>query len=94
MDRVDRKNVQDLKDAAFDVVLRGYDKQQVDERLRFLGSQLTAAENALRTATQRATVLDGLFGSTRPISGAATGPTLPKRRRDGAQLPQHQARTV
>ena len=45
MDRLDRK---DLKDAAFDVALRGYDKRQVDERLRFLSAELAAADNALR----------------------------------------------
>jgi len=42
MDRVDRA------DAAFDIVLRGYDKRQVDERLRFLESELAAAGGSLR----------------------------------------------
>ena len=66
MDRLDRK---DLADAAFDVVLRGYDKRQVDERLRFLGSQLTAAENALRVATQRTAALQDELNQARTASG-------------------------
>lgn len=52
---VDRRN---LKDAAFDVVLRGYDKRQVDERLRTLGAQLAAAENALAAAAERVAMLE------------------------------------
>jgi cell division septum initiation protein DivIVA len=66
MDRLDRK---DLADAAFDVVLRGYDKRQVDERLRFLGSQLTAAENALRMATERTATLQDELDEARTSSG-------------------------
>jgi cell division septum initiation protein DivIVA len=66
MDRLDRK---DLKDAAFDVVLRGYDKRQVDERLRLLGSELTAAENALRAATQRAAMLEDALSEARSAPG-------------------------
>jgi hypothetical protein len=50
MDRFDRK---DLTDTAFDIVLRGYDKRQVEERLRFLGAELMAAEDAHRATTQR-----------------------------------------
>ena len=56
MDRLDRK---DLKDAAFDVVLRGYDKRQVDERLRFLGAELTAADSALRAVGERGRAAGG-----------------------------------
>jgi chromosome segregation ATPase len=37
----------------FDVVLRGYDRRQVDERLRFLGAELAAAEQALGAAQER-----------------------------------------
>jgi chromosome segregation ATPase len=62
MDRLDRK---DLKDAAFDVVLRGYDKRQVDERFRFLGAELIAAENALRAASQRAAKLEDALSESR-----------------------------
>jgi cell division septum initiation protein DivIVA len=51
MERLDRK---DRSDAAFDIVLRGYDKRQVDERLHLLGSELTAVENALLAASQQA----------------------------------------
>lgn len=54
MDHLDRKN---LKNVAFDVVLRGYDKRQVDERLRTLGAELAAAENALQAAAERVTLL-------------------------------------
>ncbi|MGH3550638.1 MAG: hypothetical protein ACRDQU_21470 [Pseudonocardiaceae bacterium] len=64
MDRLDRK---DLKDAAFDVVLRGYDKRQVDERLRLLGAELTAADNALRGANQRAAMLEDALSEARSI---------------------------
>ncbi len=62
MDRLDRK---DLKDAAFDVVLRGYDKRQVDERLRFLGAELTVANDALRAASERTTLLEDALSEAR-----------------------------
>ncbi|MDQ3885709.1 MAG: DivIVA domain-containing protein [Actinomycetota bacterium] len=39
--------------ATFDIVLRGYDRRQVDERLRFLGAELAAAEQALGAAQER-----------------------------------------
>ena len=65
MDRLDRK---DLKDAAFDVVLRGYDKRQVDERLRFLGAELTVANNALRAASERAALLEDALSEARSTS--------------------------
>ncbi len=55
MDRGDRKSV---KSAAFDVVLRGYDKRQVEERLRILGAELVVACNALRLAQERAAMLE------------------------------------
>jgi cell division septum initiation protein DivIVA len=70
MDRLDRR---DLADAAFDVVLRGYDKRQVDERLRFLGSQLTAAENALRVATQRTAALQDELNEVRAATSESPG---------------------
>ncbi len=43
----------DFGGAGFDVVLRGYDRRQVDERLRFLGAELAAAEQALGAAQER-----------------------------------------
>lgn len=52
---VDRRN---LKDTAFDVVLRGYDKRQVDERLRTLGAELAATRDALAAATERVAILE------------------------------------
>jgi cell division septum initiation protein DivIVA len=55
MDRFDRK---DLTDTAFDVVLRGYDKRQVEERLRFLGAELLAAQDARQATTQRVAMLE------------------------------------
>ncbi|MDQ2789974.1 MAG: hypothetical protein DLM60_14080 [Pseudonocardiales bacterium] len=71
MDRLDRK---DLKDAAFDVVLRGYDKRQVDERLRFLDAELTVADNALRGANQRAAMLEDALSEARSIpAGESSG---------------------
>lgn len=73
MDRLDRK---DLKDAPFDVVLRGYDKRQVEERIRFLGAELAAAEHALRATQARAASLEdelnqvrGGYGGLRPGPG-------------------------
>lgn len=71
MDRLDRK---DFKDAAFDVVLRGYDKRQVDERLRFFGAELTAADSALRAASQRAAMLEDALTEAR--SSPAGGPSV------------------
>ena len=55
MDRADRKSV---KGTAFDVVLRGYVKRQVEERLRILGAELVVARNALRLAQERAAMLE------------------------------------
>jgi cell division septum initiation protein DivIVA len=54
VDRADRKSA---KGTAFDVVLRGYDKRQVEERLRILGAELVVACNALRVAQERAAML-------------------------------------
>lgn len=47
-------NPTDYRGASFDVVRRGYDPRQVDERLRFLGAELAAAEHALGSAQERA----------------------------------------
>lgn len=55
---MNRLNRQDLTDTTFDVALRGYDKRQVDERLRFLAAELAAADNALAAATQRIAMLE------------------------------------
>jgi cell division septum initiation protein DivIVA len=64
VDRADRKSA---KGTAFDVVLRGYDKRQVDERLRILGAELVVACNALRLAQERAAMLEEV---SRARSGA------------------------
>lgn len=66
MDRLDRK---DLTDAVFDVVLRGYDKRQVEERLRFLGAELISAENALRATVQRVTTLEDALSQAQSAPG-------------------------
>ncbi|MGH4014303.1 MAG: hypothetical protein ACRDSL_10320 [Pseudonocardiaceae bacterium] len=68
MDRLDRK---DLKDAPFDVALRGYDKRQVDERIRFLAAELAAAEHALRAAQARAAALEEEVNQMRSGAGAS-----------------------
>jgi cell division septum initiation protein DivIVA len=68
VDRLDRK---DLKDAPFDLVLRGYDKRQVDERLRFLGAELAAAEDALWISQARAATLEVEMNQVRSESGSA-----------------------
>ncbi|MGH3669121.1 MAG: DivIVA domain-containing protein, partial [Pseudonocardiaceae bacterium] len=60
---------EDVQDAGFDVVLRGYDKRQVDERMRFLISKLTAAENTLQEAIQRSAVLEEALGQLRSAPG-------------------------
>ncbi|MGH3767670.1 MAG: DivIVA domain-containing protein [Pseudonocardiaceae bacterium] len=66
MDRVDRK---DLADAPFDVVLRGYDKRQVEERLRFFAAELIAARDAVRASAQRMAVLEGALSQAQSASG-------------------------
>lgn len=66
VDRLDRR---DVKDTAFDVVLRGYDKRQVDERLRFLGSELAAAEASLQAAHERAALLEDGVSQARARPG-------------------------
>jgi cell division septum initiation protein DivIVA len=66
MDRLDRR---DVTDTAFDIVLRGYDKRQVEERLRLLGAELAAAQDALRTATQRITMLEDALNQARSGPG-------------------------
>lgn len=40
--------------SAFDIVLRGYDRRQVDERLRRIGADLAAAQQTARVAQERA----------------------------------------
>jgi cell division septum initiation protein DivIVA len=55
VDRADRKSA---KGTAFDVVLRGYDKRQVEERLRILGAELVVACSALQLAQERAAMLE------------------------------------
>ncbi|MGH3695003.1 MAG: DivIVA domain-containing protein [Pseudonocardiaceae bacterium] len=65
MDRSDRR---DVTDTAFDVVLRGYDKRQVDERLRFLGSELAAARHELQAACQRVAMLEDALSQARSAS--------------------------
>lgn len=67
MERLDRRNV---LDTAFDVVLRGYDKRQVDERLRLLGSQLAAGQDAFRTATERVATLEDALDQARSVPSA------------------------
>lgn len=47
-------NLTDYPNSSFDLVRRGYDPRQVDERLRFLGAELAAAEQALGSAQERA----------------------------------------
>ncbi len=68
MARSDRR---DVTDTAFDVVLRGYDKRQVDERLRFLGSELVAARHELQAAGQRVAMLEDALSQAR--SGGEPG---------------------
>ncbi|HKS50957.1 MAG TPA: hypothetical protein VJS67_03720 [Pseudonocardiaceae bacterium] len=62
MNRLNRK---DLTDSTFDVGLRGYDKRQVDERLRVLAAELAAADNALAAANQRIAMLEDALSQTR-----------------------------
>jgi cell division septum initiation protein DivIVA len=68
---LDRK---DLKDAAFDIVLRGYDRRQVDERLRLLAAELIAAEKALRNVQERAAMLEDEVNQMHAWSGASSAP--------------------
>lgn len=62
MNHLDRRNVTGV---AFDVVLRGYDKRQVEERLRLVGAELAAARDALRAATERVATLEDALHQTR-----------------------------
>lgn len=66
MDRLNRK---DLRNATFDVVLRGYDKRQVEERIRLLSGELAAAEHALRATQARVGSLDAEVNQLRSSSG-------------------------
>lgn len=59
----------DPGDAHFDIVLRGYDREQVDERLRFLGGELTTAEQALAAARERSAGLEEELASARAELG-------------------------
>jgi cell division septum initiation protein DivIVA len=52
-------------DIHFDVVRRGYDREQVDERMRFLSAELATAEQALTAARDRAATLEDELASTR-----------------------------
>ncbi|MPZ64118.1 MAG: hypothetical protein GEU83_00855 [Pseudonocardiaceae bacterium] len=55
----------DPGDIHFDIVLRGYDREQVDERLRFLGDELATAEQALAAARERTAGLEEELASAR-----------------------------
>lgn len=58
-ERVEQQVEQDdLDGVAFDTVLRGYDRRQVDERLVVLRADLANAEDGLRSAQQRASVVE------------------------------------
>lgn len=57
--------------AGFDIVLRGYDRRQVDERLRFLGAELAAAEQALGAAQERTAVVEDELAAARAELGRA-----------------------
>lgn len=70
MDRLDRN---DLRNASFDVAMRGYDKRQVDERIRLLGGELAAAEHALRATQARAASLEAELKQLRSGAGGAPG---------------------
>ncbi|MDQ3904181.1 MAG: DivIVA domain-containing protein, partial [Actinomycetota bacterium] len=65
MNRLSRK---DLTDTTFDVALRGYDKRQVDERLRVLAAELAAADNAVAAANQRIAMLEDALSQGRHAS--------------------------
>lgn len=52
-------------DIPFDVVRRGYDREQVDERMQFLGVELATAEQALTAARERAATLEDELTSVR-----------------------------
>jgi cell division septum initiation protein DivIVA len=66
VERWDRK---DLQDAPFDVALRGYDRRQVDERIRLLCAELDATEQALRAAQQRVVTLEDEVNQVRSGTG-------------------------
>lgn len=54
-----------LGDQHFDIVLRGYDRAQVDERVRFLSDELATAEQALTAARERTAGLEEELSSVR-----------------------------
>jgi len=70
---VDRLDRNDLRNASFDVAMRGYDKRQVDERIRLLGGELAAAEHALRATQARAASLEADLNQLRSGSGGGSG---------------------
>ncbi|MDQ3152454.1 MAG: DivIVA domain-containing protein [Actinomycetota bacterium] len=70
----------DLGGASFAVVLRGYDRRQVDERLRFLGAELAAAEHALGSAHERTAAAEDELARVRAQGGAREpAPTVGER---------------
>jgi len=81
MNRLNRK---DITDSTFDVALRGYDKRQVDERLRYLAAELAAADNALAAASQRVAMLEDALSQARwapegePVADANFGARVEK----------------
>jgi cell division septum initiation protein DivIVA len=54
--------------ASFDVVRRGYDRDQVDAQMRELRERIAAAESARQAADQRARALEGELRTTRAQS--------------------------
>jgi len=60
--------------AAFDLVLRGYDRRQVDERLAQLQAHIATTEKALREEQRRCTELSGqLHGALSRLRQAGGG---------------------
>lgn len=55
--------------ASFDIVMRGYDRRQVDERLRFLGAELAAAEQALGASQERTAAVEDELARLRAQAG-------------------------
>ena len=93
---MNRLNRRDITDTAFDVALRGYDKRQVDERLRYLAAELAVADNALAAATQRVAMLEDALNQARwaPEGEPATDVNFGARVEKILKLAEDEAREV
>lgn len=84
-----------IQDSPFDVVERGYDHRQVDERLEYLNTLITDSASALREADERNADLDAqLRIALEKLRAADEGPSFGFRVEKILRLAESEAKQV